>query len=125
MSFIDLNQAKSKAADLTSRYINVLVRLDKGLIGVLLPSTTPNPDKARMRQIRRTMLKEFYSFMVSDQTDEYDDRCAALDAVLSHLECASQIDASKVSAEVWSTPAIVIKEAHSVLEDIKSLNKIQ
>ncbi len=122
--FIDINAAKNKAMDLTSRYLNILVRMEKNLVAVLIPSFTSTSDKERMRQIRRTMLKEFYNFIVSDQKDEFDDRCAALDAVLTHLECATQIDPSKVTAEIWSTPGIIVKEAQILLEDLQVLNKM-
>lgn len=122
--FIDVGTAKNKAMALTTRYINILVRMEKNLVTVLLPSFYSNADKERMRQIRRTMLKEFYSFIVSDRVGEFEDRCAALEAVLTHLECATQIDSSKVTAEIWSTPGIIVNEAKNLLEDIQVLNKI-
>lgn len=124
MSFIDVNLAKTNALALTSRYINVLVRIERNnLLSVLVPNGQKSADKERLRQIRRTMLKEFYLFISSDQADEFDDRCAALAAVITHLECVTDIDASKVSNEIWSTPKVVIQEAEYILEDLKTLNK--
>ena len=128
MSFIDENQAKSTAMSLTTRYINILVQMDrKGLWDVLIPMANPdqNPGKERLRSIRRTMLKEFYGFIISDRANEFEERCIALDSVIAHLECAVTIDASKVSPEVWSTPIVLIEEAQFVLEDIKTLNGVK
>lgn len=128
MSFIDANQAKSTAMSLTTRYINILVQMDrKGLWDVLIPMSNPdqNPGKEQLRKIRRKMLKEFYTFIISDRVHEFEERCIALDSVISHLECAAALDASKVSPEVWSTPMVLIKEAYFLLEDIKTLNGVK
>lgn len=122
--FIDVSAAKNKAMALTTRYINILVRMEKNLVAVLIPSFHSTTDKERMREIRRTMLKEFYNFIVSDREEEFDDRCAALDAVLTHLECATQMDSSKITTVIWSTPGIIVNEAQSLLEDLQVLNKI-
>lgn len=84
-----------------------------------------NSGKERLRSIRRTMLKQFYEFIISDHPNEFEERCIALDSVIAHLECAVALDASKVSPEVWSTPIVLIKEAQFILEDIKTLNGVK
>lgn len=124
MAFIDDNQAKSTAMGFTTRYINILVRMDwQNLWEVLMPMVAPREKSAkeRLSKIRQTMLKEFHKFIVCDRDNEYEQRCMALDSVIAHLECAVAMDASKVPNEVWSTPLVLIKEAELILEDIKTL----